>query len=59
MCVYVCACCNYQVLVRMKQYKDDLVASCLVLLLSLPTELVEQEVQGLMAALQVMMTAQQ
>ena len=42
-----------QVLVRMKQYKDDLLASCLQLLLSLPKELVELEFEGLVPALQV------
>ena len=44
---------------KTKQYKEDLVASCLGLLLSLPAELVELEVQGLMDALQVQMTPQQ
>ena len=43
----------WQVLTRMKQYKDDLVVSCLNLLLSLPNELVEQEIDGLMDSLQV------
>lgn len=42
-----------QVLVRMKQYKDDLLASCLQLLLSLSKELVELEFVGLVSALQV------
>ena len=42
-----------QVLVRMRQYKDDLLASCLQLLLSLPNELVECEFQALVPALQV------
>lgn len=37
----------------MKQYKDDLLASCLQLLLSLPKELVELEFEGLVPALQV------
>ena len=46
-------CIIYQVLVRMKQYKDDLLASCLQLLLSLPKELVELEFEGLVPALQV------
>ena len=44
---------HVQVLVRMKQYKDDLLASCLQLLLSLPKELVELEFEGLVPALQV------
>lgn len=37
----------------MRQYKDDLLASCLQLLLSLPNELVRHEFQGLVPALQV------
>ena len=42
-----------QVLVRMKQYKDDLLVSCLQLLLSLPNELVKPEFPNLVPALQV------
>ncbi len=42
-----------QVLVRMRQYKDDLLASCLQLLLSLPNELVQSEFGALVPALQV------
>ena len=42
-----------QVVVRMRQYKDDLLASCLQLLLSLPTELVQCEFEALVPALQV------
>ena len=38
---------------RMKQYKDDLLVSCLQLLLSLPNELVEPEFPNLVPALQV------
>ena len=37
----------------MKQYKDDLLVSCLQLLLSLPNELVEPEFSSLVPALQV------
>ena len=37
----------------MRQYKDDLLASCLQLLLSLPNELVECEIDTLVPALQV------
>ena len=37
----------------MKQYKDDLLVSCLQLLLSLPNELVEPEFPSLVPALQV------
>ena len=44
-----------KILVRMKQYKDDLLASCLHLLLSLPKQLVELELEGLVQALQVRM----
>ena len=44
---------SWQVLVRMRQYKDDLLASCLQLLLSLPNELVECEIDALVPALQV------
>ena len=49
LCLYGCL----QVLVRMRQYKDDLLASCLQLLLSLPNELVELEFEALIPALQV------
>ena len=42
-----------EVLVRLKQYKDDLLASCLFLVLSLPHEIVESEVMELVPALQV------
>ena len=37
----------------MRQYKDDLLASCLQLLLSLPKQLVELEIEDLVPALQV------
>ena len=40
----------------MRQYKDDLLASCLQLLLSLPNELVRHEFQALVPALQVCST---
>ena len=40
----------------MRQYKDDLLASCLQLLLSLPNELVRPEFQALVPALQVYIT---
>ena len=42
-----------EVLARLKQYKDDLLASCLFLVLSLPHEIVESEVTALVPALQV------
>ena len=47
--------CRVQVLVRMQQYKDDLLASCLHLLLSLPIELVRCQdlLEGLGPMLQV------
>ena len=44
---------HMQVVVRMKQYKDDLLVSCLQLLLSLPNELVKPEFSNLVPALQV------
>ncbi len=37
----------------MRQYKDDLLASCLHLLLALPEQLVELEIEALVPALQV------
>ena len=43
-----------EVLVRLKQYKDDLLASCLHFVLSLPHEIVQAEVASLVPALQVM-----
>ncbi|XP_022110985.1 DNA-dependent protein kinase catalytic subunit-like isoform X2 [Acanthaster planci] len=42
-----------EVLVRLKQYKDDLLASCLLLVLSLPHEIVQAEVAHLVPALQM------
>ena len=42
-----------QVLVRMRQFKDDLLVSCLQLLLSLPNQLVQPEFPNLVPALQV------
>ncbi len=45
--------CPCKMLVSMRQYKDDLLASCLHLLLSLPKEMVELELEGLVPALQV------
>ena len=38
---------------RMKQYKGELLASCLQLLLSLPIELVTEEIGDLVPAVQV------
>ncbi|XP_064405997.1 DNA-dependent protein kinase catalytic subunit-like isoform X2 [Halichondria panicea] len=41
-----------EVLVRMKQYKEELLVSCLQLLLSLPKEIVQLEISSLVPALQ-------
>ncbi|XP_078611931.1 DNA-dependent protein kinase catalytic subunit-like isoform X2 [Branchiostoma floridae x Branchiostoma japonicum] len=41
-----------EVLVRLKQYKDDLLASCLMLVLSLPHQIVQSEISSLVPALQ-------
>jgi DNA-dependent protein kinase catalytic subunit len=37
----------------MKQYKDDLLASCLVFILALPQEIVEREIGSIVPALKV------
>ena len=42
-----------QVLIRMQHYKDDLLASCLRLVLSLPLELVQLDVASLVPAMKV------
>eukprot|EP00058_Branchiostoma_floridae_P019566 XP_002605056.1 hypothetical protein BRAFLDRAFT_85202 [Branchiostoma floridae] len=42
-----------EVLVRLKQYKDDLLASCLLLVLSLPHQIVQSEISSLVPALQI------
>ncbi|XP_065898419.1 DNA-dependent protein kinase catalytic subunit-like isoform X2 [Dysidea avara] len=42
-----------EVLVRMRQYKDELLSSCLQLLLSLPRQLVQVDIAALIPALQV------
>ena len=54
--MYLPASVSHKVLVRMRQYKDDLLVSCLNLLLSLPNELVEPEFPNLIPALQVMVS---
>ncbi|XP_071815133.1 DNA-dependent protein kinase catalytic subunit-like [Apostichopus japonicus] len=41
-----------EVTVRLTQYKDDLLASCLFMILALPLEIVQQEVNNLVPALQ-------
>lgn len=45
-----------QVLIRMQQYKDDLLASCLRLVLSLPIEIVRLDVASLVPAIKVRYT---
>ncbi len=42
-----------QVISRMKQYKDDLLASCLSLVLSLPQEIVTAQITTIIPAVQV------
>lgn len=42
-----------EVTVRLNQYKDDLLASCLFMILALPLEIVQQEVDNIVPALQV------
>jgi hypothetical protein len=42
-----------EVVVRLKQYKDDLQAACLMFLLSLPLEIVSAQIQHLIEPLQV------
>lgn len=42
-----------EIYVRMKQFKDELLASCLEFLLSLPKELVEHNLDEVFDALQV------
>ena len=44
---------DLQVLTRIKQYKDDLLASCLTFILSLPQEIVEAEIKAIVPALKV------
>ena len=45
-----------QVMSRMKQYKDDLLASCLSLILALPPQIVVSEMAAIVPALQVSYT---
>lgn len=42
-----------QTIVRMQQYKDDLLASCLYMVLSLPSEMVQIDLTQLFQAIQV------
>lgn len=46
---------TFQVLIRMQQYKDDLLASCLRLVLSLPLEIVILDVASFVPALKVIL----
>ncbi len=52
-CVSIIILFGCQVLVRMRQYKEELLVSCLQLLLSLPREIVQLEISSLVPALQV------
>ncbi|PIK41531.1 putative DNA-dependent protein kinase catalytic subunit [Apostichopus japonicus] len=54
-CMVICQKTGYfkqEVTVRLTQYKDDLLASCLFMILALPLEIVQQEVNNLVPALQ-------
>ena len=53
LCLYFNPLCLSKVLVCMRQYKDDLLASCLQLVLALPKEIVQLELKDLVPALQV------
>ena len=44
---------NFKVVVRMRQYKDDLMSSCLQLVLSLPNELVLCDIDVIIPVLKV------
>ena len=46
-------CYHLQVLVRMKQYKDDLLAACLTFILTLPKEIVSEQMPSVVPAIQV------
>ena len=45
---------HLQVIFRMKQYKDDLLASCLSFILSLPHEIVISQIAMIIPSVQVM-----
>jgi len=49
----VCLIIVWQVLVRVKQYRDDLLASCLTLILALPKEIVARQMKHIVPAIQV------
>ena len=38
---------------RMKQYRDDLLASCLTFILSLPKEVISEQMEDVVPAIQV------
>lgn len=42
-----------KVSVKMKQYKDELLASCLTFILSLPHDIIELDIRAYVPALQV------
>ncbi|XP_052761107.1 DNA-dependent protein kinase catalytic subunit-like isoform X2 [Mya arenaria] len=42
-----------EVLVRMKQYRDELLAACLIFILSLPTPIISDQMNDVVAAIQV------
>ena len=42
-----------EVLVRMKQYRDELLASCLTFILSLPKEVISEQMSDVVPAIQV------
>ena len=44
---------SLQVIVRMQQYKDDLLSSCLQMVLTLPEEMVLLELDSLIPAIEV------
>ncbi|XP_048248370.1 DNA-dependent protein kinase catalytic subunit-like [Haliotis rufescens] len=45
-----------EVLVRMKQYRDDLLAACLTLVLALPKEIIAEQMTEIVPAIQVTLT---
>ncbi|XP_076075287.1 DNA-dependent protein kinase catalytic subunit-like [Mytilus galloprovincialis] len=45
-----------EVLVRMKQYRDDLLASCLTMILALPKEIITEEMSEVVPAIQATLT---
>lgn len=47
-------CCLFKVLVRMKQYRDELLASCLTFILALPKEVIVDQMVDVVPAIQVL-----